>query len=392
MDYTIEPRFKQLDSKIQATESRLLEEFNKKESAMMTTVHTIKSSISKDLNNHIDEFKSVTNSLQASTKTFCENMQSDWAKVQLNFQKQLEKFDSENSQKYKRFELSVQEHLDAQDQQNNQRDNQIYHTIDSLSKQLRRMHFDIIDNEDNVAVTYINPDGKLEYGAIKKFIPDGVTLTENRGIVTWNYKLDSTDFNINSDNTIKLNPITELSLSTGTKISVDRLNSDLNNATYNISTLMHKVDATLKKLNSVNGYIASNDFKTEKPSQDQLNNFVIKCLSTSDNEITKDLIPNGTKIKNTYNDHIWVLNRIAIDGLSTIKWEDFGSDNICIASNDGVHGLVTGSQNKFRGHIDLNGIISINGLEEELNSIMEAVLELTNTVNDLKIKVNQMEK
>lgn len=359
MDYTIEPRLKQLDSKIQDTESRLLEDFKKKESSMLSAVTTIKADISKNLREQVNEFKQI--------------------KSQIN-------------QEQKRFELDVREHLDAQDQQNNQRDNQIYNSINSLTQQMRRMHFDIIDNEDNLAVTYVNPDGKIEYGAIKKFLPDNTTIKEKNGVVSWNYTLDPKSFDVSRDNNIRMKPITELTLNNGKKLSVDRLNNDLNNATYNIQSLTHKVDSALKKLNTVNGYVASNNFKTDKPSQDQLTDFAINCLSTSENKITKDLIPNGTKIKNTYNQHIWILNRINNSGLTTIKWEDFGSDNICVASNDGVHGLVTGSQNRFRGYVDINGVISINGLEEELNSILEALTNLSSTVNDLKLKIDQMEK
>ena len=147
MDYTIEPRLKQLDSKIQDTESRLLEDFKKKESSMLSAVTTIKADISKNLREQVNEFKQI--------------------KSQIN-------------QEQKRFELDVREHLDAQDQQNNQRDNQIYNSIKSLTQQMRRMHFDIIDNENNLAVTYVNPDGKIEYGAIKKFLPDNTTIKENK--------------------------------------------------------------------------------------------------------------------------------------------------------------------------------------------------------------------
>ena len=356
MDYTIEPKLKHLDSKIQNTESRLLEDIKRRESSIQTAVSIIKADVNKTLKEHIKEFKTLK---------------------------------SEINQEQKRFELDVREHLDLQTQQNNQRDNQLYGAMNSLNQQMRRMHFDIVDNEDNLAVTYVNPDGKIEYGAIKKFLPDNITIKENKGVVSWNYTLDTNSFDISRDNNIRMKPITELTLNNGKKLSVDRLNNDLNNATYNIQSLTHKVDSALKKLNTVNGYIASNNFKTDKPTQEQLTDFAIKCLSTSENQITKDLIPNGTKIKNTHNQHIWVLNRIISSGLTTLKWEDFGSDNICIASNDGVHGLVTGSQNKFRGYVDINGIISINGLEEELNSIMESLLELTATVNELKSKMEK---
>lgn len=368
-NYTIEPRLKQLDVKIQDTESRLLEDFKKKESSMLLAVTTVKADISNNLRNQINEFKEDISKLDESCKNY--RLETD--------------------EKYNKFELTIKEHLDLQDQQNNQRDTQLYNTIDSLSKQMRRMHFDIINNEDNVAFTYVNPDGKVEYGAIKKAIPDNDTIIENKGVFKWNYKLDPKYFNIDKFHNISLAPITQLSLSSGKILSVDRLNNDLNNATYNISTLTYKIEETLKKLNSINGYVASNNFKTDKPNQQQLTEFAIRCISTNNNEITKDLIPNGTKIKNTYDQHIWVLNRTIIDGLTINKWEDFGSDNICIASNDGIHGLVTGSQNKFRGFIDINGVISINGLEEELNSIMQTLLNLTHNINELNSKINSLE-
>lgn len=380
MDYTIEPKLKQLDSKIQNTESRLLEEFNKKEASMLNSVHTIKSSIYSDLDNQSREFREIKSKLTEEFK-----------QINSEFTKEFKQIKSDFSQEYKRFELDVREHLDSQDQQNNQRDNQIYNALTSLDQKIKRMHFDIIDNEDNVAVTYVNQDGKIEYGAIKKFIPDGKSLVSNKGIVSWNYSLNPLDFEVDVKNKISLKPIKHLELSNGKKLSVDRINNDLENATYNIGSLTYKIDSIVKKLNSVNGYVASNNFGTDKPSQEQLTSFVLNCLSTSKNEVTKDLIPNGTKIKNTYDNHIWIINRISVDGLTTIKWEDFGSDNICIASNDGIHGLVTGSQEKFRGYIDINGVISINSLEEELTSIMSAVFELTTTVNELKEKISAME-
>lgn len=95
-------------------------------------------------------------------------------------------------------------------------------------------------------------------------------------------------------------------------------------------------------------------------------------------------MPNGTKIKNTYNNHIWVFNRIYVGGLTTSKWEDFGSDSICIANNEGVHGLVAGSQEKYKGYVDIHGEISINGLEEELQEILEGMLNVNSNLTQYK--------
>lgn len=68
----------------------------------------------------------------------------------------------------------------------------------------------------------------------------------------------------------------------------------------------------------------------------------------------------GTKIKNTFDNHVWVFNKNELSG--QFKWEDFGVDNTCIATNNGVYGIVTGSIDKYRGYIDVNGVITINGL------------------------------
>lgn len=357
MDYTIEPKLKQLDSKIQNTESRLMEDLKRRDASMHASITTIKADVNKDVKEHIKEFKELK---------------------------------SQITQEQKRFELDVREHLDLQDQQNNQRDNQLYNAMKSLNQQMRRMHFDIIDNDDNLAVTYVNPDGKIEYGALKKVLPDNLSIKmDDKNRLYVNYNFNSDTLFIDKDSGKNNIEACALKLSDGKKLTSDKINNDLNNATYNISSLTYKVESALKKLNTVNGYIASNNFKTDKPTQEQLTEFAIKCISTTNNQITKDLIPNGTKIKNTYNQHIWVLNRITSAGLTSLKWEDFGSDNICVASNDGVHGLVTGSQDKFRGYIDINGVISINGLEEELNSILESLLSLTQTVNELKAKLEK---
>ena len=100
-------------------------------------------------------------------------------------------------------------------------------------------------------------------------------------------------------------------------------------------------------------------------------------------------VPTGTKIKNTFDNHIWILNRITFEGLTSAKWEDFGSDNICTASNDGVYGLVTGSLDRLKGHIDLKGNISINGLEEELNLISSSINTLSSSISKMQTEYNK---
>ena len=281
------------------------------------------------------------------------------------------------------FQKAIQIQLNDFDKEHNQKYIQIYNTLNAYKNQIERLHFDIIDNEDNVSITYTNPDGKLEYGAIKKVFPDNKSIVfDNNGHLSLNYNFNPQNFNIDNKNNIK---VTGLSLNSGKYLNADKLNSDLTNATYNISSLTYKIEAMLKKLNNVNGYLASNNFKKATPTQDVLNNFAIECLLHMDNKVTVDLIPAGTKIKNTFDNHIWVFNRFSHnDGLTIHKWEDFGADTICIASNDGVHGLVTGSHDHFKAFVDINGVISINGLEEDFQDLLKSLSELNIQIKDMQ--------
>ena len=88
-------------------------------------------------------------------------------------------------------------------------------------------------------------------------------------------------------------------------------------------------------------------------------------------------IPDQTKVKNTYDGHIWVYVQ------ETNTWVDEGADTIVNANNDGVIGAVTGvrynpedPQTKFKVSIgedssgNPNGVMSVNGLAEEFDKVI----------------------
>jgi hypothetical protein len=133
-----------------------------------------------------------------------------------------------------------------------------------MNKKYSKMHFDIISNDDNIALTYVNSDGKIEYGAIEKITVDEKSLTKNRGKIQLKYQFAPTDFNINTSGII--NSI-GLTLSNGKSISADSINNDLKNASFNISSLSTKVDSLVKKLDGIGGYTAANNFKMSNPTE-----------------------------------------------------------------------------------------------------------------------------
>lgn len=351
MDHMINPKLEILNRRIDESKDQLNEKLLNQEKTILSAVTKIKAEVSETLNSHINEFK--------ESKT-------------------------DFSAKYERLKLDLREYQDRQDQQNNERETLVYGSIKSLSDKIARMHFDIIDNHDNIAVTYVNPDGKIEYGAIKKVLPDNDTIKMNQDNKLYlNYNFNKKCFTIDSNNNIAVDG---LILSDGNCLSAAKIKADLNNTKHNLDTVNHKLDKILTKIDSSNGYIASNDFKNSLPQQDDLTNFAISCLSIQQDKISESDIPANTKIKNLFDNHIWVLNKVkTIDGLTRNKWEDFGSDTICIANNAGIHGLITGSQDKFKGYIDVKGTLSINGLEEELNKLTQVLMTLNTDLNQYKL-------
>lgn len=338
--WTFDSKLQRLDKKLEENYTSINNKIDKNLTTFTSAIQNIKSDIIKEITSKVDDVKILKESINDRVNSFNHNL--------------IEKIENQN-------------------QKINQRDVITLNSINALQKKLNTLHFDIIDNEDNISVTYVNPDGKIEYGAIRKFVPDGKTITTDKDKkISLKYTFDKVDLPI-IDNKLYVKSMT---LSNGKHLSSDKINNDLNNATNNIQILNKKVASILDRLHTFNGYISSNNFRKDKPTEDQLYDFAIKCFN--DNNITKEKIPSGTKIKNTYDNHVWILNRVVVDGLTISKWEDFGSDNICIASNDGIHGLVAGSHERYMGFIDLQGRISINGLQEDMEEILKSLQNINN--------------
>lgn len=348
-------------------------------SAKTGDLNTLKEQLVSENQKCMKDLQEFTNSELNTMSSNLESKFENEQKTMLNLKAQIE---AHNKNQLENFAIK----LNTLEKTNENKLKTISNSVVDANNKLNKIQFDIIDNEDNVAITYVNPKGKSEYVAFRKTIPDEKTLTyeKDKKFIKLKYTFDKDDLQVKND----VVSVKGFTLSSGKHLSADRINNDLSNATYNISDLTYKLENVIKRLNNSNGYLASNNFKTAEPLQDSLTNFAISRLSNKNTTITKDQLPSGTKIKNTFDNHIWVLNRISINGLTTYKWEDYGSDAICIANNKGIHGLVTGSQEKLRGYVDINGVISINGLEEELTSILESMLNINNSLKEYQEEIN----
>lgn len=141
-------------------------------------------------------------------------------------------------------------------------------------------------------------------------------------------------------------------------------------------TQQDKIDDLLTRTQGMGGYLNAYDFGTATPTQEELTQYAIQDIGsiTSQTEIY-----NGTKVKNLYDNRIWILTNTPEEGV--FSWSDQGPDTVIAdANNDGLHGLVTGSDEYLEGSIKCNGTIFINGLEEKLNSIDSTNEDLQNQI------------
>ena len=136
-----------------------------------------------------------------------------------------------------------------------------------------------------------------------------------------------------------------------------------------------KIDYLLIRTAGTGGYLNAYNFGTATPTQEELTQYAIQDIG---NITSQSEIYNGTKVKNLYDNHIWVFND---DPDLQNPWSDQGTDPIILdANNDGLHGLVTGSYEDLEGFIDIKGHITINGLEDKLKSIGSTNEDLQNQI------------
>lgn len=132
--------------------------------------------------------------------------------------------------------------------------------------------------------------------------------------------------------------------------------------TSNISTLSNKVSA----LEGVGGYLPNYNFGKATPTQQELTNYAMQCIPSISSSTE---IWNGTRVINDYDDHIWILNNTQDTDPVIFEWVNIGLATVNIATNSSL-GVVKGSSSEpLTGSIDVNGLITINGLDNELNTI-----------------------
>lgn len=132
----------------------------------------------------------------------------------------------------------------------------------------------------------------------------------------------------------------------------------------------------IEAIAGVGGYLPAYDFGTPTPTQEQLTEYAISQIP---NVTDPSEIFNGTRIKNLNNGHTWILTNTPNTTPPVFDWADNGFDEISVATNTEL-GVVKGSEGLYKGSINAEGEIDINGLPEKLSEIdTKANNDLANT-------------
>lgn len=116
------------------------------------------------------------------------------------------------------------------------------------------------------------------------------------------------------------------------------------------------------------GYLNINNFGdfsklTSEQIQTKLTDYALKEIGITDST----QIFNGTKVINSFDNHLWILTNTQDSEPKVFEWSDQGVEQRTSIANDDLLGLVRGSKERLEGSIDLLGHITLNGLDEELS-------------------------
>lgn len=229
-------------------------------------------------------------------------------------------------------------------------------------------------------------------------LPDNDTLELNSNN-NLSLKKIYTDFTL-SGNGIDNNELTVLGLNNnGALLSANDILTTFTNQNNFIQEVYQEVQA----IEGRGGYLIPHDFDTTTPNQpidniilDQegkynpelstlslLTNYALSQITTIDSPLD---IWAGTRITNLENNHTWILNNTHDKQTNTLvfEWIDLGQALVTVADTDTL-GVVKSSNEQNYVHVDINGLMSVNGLAEQFQAISNTYIPNTRTINNKRL-------
>ena len=139
---------------------------------------------------------------------------------------------------------------------------------------------------------------------------------------------------------------------------LDNYNASQDDKIYDLQT----------RTKGMGGYLNAYNFGdlsklTEEERQNKLTEYALQQIGVTE----RDRIFNGTKIINDFDKHLWILTNTPDSTPAVFEWEDLGVEQKTSIATDSLLGLIKGSTSDLKGRVDVNGEISINGLQEKLD-------------------------
>lgn len=151
-----------------------------------------------------------------------------------------------------------------------------------------------------------------------------------------------------------------------TYISGEEIYTQLNDLSKNLSTANKNIKDLENYVQGKGGFIDPYDFQRREVEAQVLSRYY---YNTQNKGIVCD-IPDQTKVKNLYDGCIWVYVS------SEDKWVNEGADVVVMANNDGIVGVVTGSNEDYKISINADGIMSVNKLDDTLLNLQSNKVQI----------------
>lgn len=164
------------------------------------------------------------------------------------------------------------------------------------------------------------------------------------------------------------------------KENLDELHKDIGNLNDTLNADVERIDAhnasqdneiydLQTRTKGMGGYLNAYNFGDfSKLSSEEVQEDLTAYALQQTGATKETDIFNGTKIINDYDRHLWVLTNTPDSTPAVFEWEDLGIDQKTSIATDSLLGLVKGSTSDLKGRVDINGEISINGLQEALDN------------------------
>jgi hypothetical protein len=119
-----------------------------------------------------------------------------------------------------------------------------------------------------------------------------------------------------------------------------------------LQNLITVLSARIDGVEGKGGYLEPHDFGTAAPSQEALTNYALEQIGITD----PSAILNGTRVKNTYNDNVWMI----VNAPPNFEWVNDGFETVGQAT-DATLGVVKGSGEDDKASINAAGEIIPHG-------------------------------